>query len=160
MPQESIIDLQEELVSTITMSDEKVNQIATVLLDAPADKQPPVEKRLSSILLHPNISREVYERVLNEHSSAPRFFDPRTNLLYLLIDHKHATLSDLHKLKDWAAEYQATEWFNRTILNTYGMTTYQLQLSYNGQQMVTGKERELLQKTSNLLQVFRDNEGS
>lgn len=149
-------DLYTKLSDTLALPTEEVNAIATSLLDAPEDQFVNRNMRLQAILCHQNLSRENYDRLLNE-------FTPKTltaensNVLHLLISYPQVTLGDIYRLKGYAEASGNEDWFDRITQKTLELSAYHLTLSYNGEYIFNdGKVRETLTHTQKTLEQYNE----
>jgi hypothetical protein len=148
-------DLYTKLNDTLALPTEEVNEMATRLLDAPEDQSLTREKRLKAIAAHPNASREILDRLLNQFSPETLTSED-SSLLHLLVSNENATLEDLKKLSEYATQSGKTEWLGTVLETTVKLNEYQLGLSYNGVSVVQDRTlREQLIKTISLLKGFQ-----
>lgn len=151
---DNLFDLYTKLSEALTLPANEVNEIATQLLDAPEDQFVNRNMRLQAILLHQNISRKIYDRLLNEFTPQALTAE-NSNVLHLLISSPNATLGDIFKLKEFAKQAGNDEWFDRITKKTLELSAYHLTLSYNGELMFQEeKVRENLTHTKNTLESF------
>lgn len=154
MTSNELRDLYATLNDSITLPEEEVNAIAEQLLDAPENNLTSRSKRLQAILLHSNLSETLYNRAYADFTPEELTSD-ESNIIHLLISHKHATSQHVTILKKYAEQCGRTSWFNTTVKTTHDLSAYQLNLSYNGEYMYQDSDiRSGLSHTSQILEEF------
>lgn len=145
--------LCDELIENPALAPTRVDEIAEKLLDAPESSYLPKVERANAILLHPEFSRAVYDRLLDEipYPTLSKF----SNTLHLVLINDNTTLADIEALKAKSDEHDETEWFNESVTSSIAWSEYQLHLAYNGTLMVQdGEDRRRLMRSLGLLKSY------
>ena len=148
-------ELYTKLNDSLNLSQDEINAIATELLDAPEDQFVTRNMRLQAVILHTNMSRDIFDRLLHEFSPETLTAE-NSNVLHLLITNENTTIGDLTTIRQFAEQSGTTDWFDSTIANTIEVSDYQLNLTYNGEHLFSDeKVRNNLTRTVELMAEYQ-----
>ena len=157
---ETMTDLNQifnEIKDTPHLEPKKVEQLALELLAAPTEHIT-TSMIVNAVLLHPNISRSLYDLMLDKVDETA--FSGENNTLYLLFNNNNTTLDDVQRLRNFAEKQDATEWFEKVVSITIDYNKYHLALSYNGELMVQdAAERSQLSHSVDVLESYCKSSG-
>lgn len=146
-----------EIKDTPHLEPKKVEQLALELLAAPTEHIT-TSMIVNAVLLHPNISRSLYDLMLDKVDETA--FSGENNTLYLLFNNNNTTLDDVQRLRNFAEKQDATEWFEKVVSITIDYNKYHLALSYNGELMVQdAAERSQLSHSVDVLESYCKSSG-
>lgn len=148
-------DAYAELGDRISIPNDRMNEIAMMLLNAPNDHHITRGMRLQRVLDHNNISREVFDKILTEFSYS-ELTPNNSNIIHNLLTNENTRLADVVKLYSHAEQNGTTAWFEQVLHTTLEFYNYQLNVNYNGAQLIEDEElRTTMLTCIDILEAFK-----